>query len=185
LIKLHRACHCYPGLSVTSPLSIYRTAHCMGAAPPRVMPVKGEINHEQQFLSVLRWVWASSTWNHVRHGGTLYTQVSLPLQHRRRDGRESICGWVSAVALMDLCGQLNPLFVTGKIRPWPWLSGAKMILSVPGDSNWAVLCWTNWSSAPSWLLEKWGQELHGHTDSHERRQPLFFFVRSFYRVQVL
>lgn len=32
-------------------------------------------------------------------------------------GRESICEQFSGVALMDLCGQLNLLFITGKIGP--------------------------------------------------------------------
>lgn len=48
-------------------------------------------------------------------------------------GRESICGQFSEVASMDLCGQLNPLFLAGKIRPWRQLPGAEMILSVPVD----------------------------------------------------
>lgn len=36
---------------------------------------------------------------------------------------------------MDLCGQLNPLFITGKKQPWPRLPGAKTVLSVPADSS--------------------------------------------------
>lgn len=31
-------------------------------------------------------------------------------------GRESIWGQFSEVVLMDFCGQLNPLFATGKVR---------------------------------------------------------------------
>lgn len=50
-------------------------------------------------------------------------------------GRESICGQFSEVVLIDLCRQLNPLFITGKIRLWPWLPGAEMILSATVDSN--------------------------------------------------
>lgn len=122
------------------------------------MLVLGEINHKQQFFSVLGWVWTSCIWDHILHGGAVYSQVHLPF-NTEKDGRESICGQFSETALMDLCWQLNPLFVTRNIRPWPRLPGAEVVLLAPAESNWAVLRWTKWASAPPQALGKCKREL--------------------------
>lgn len=73
---------------------------------PRVMSVKGE----QKLLFALQWVCTSWIWDHVLRGGTHYRQVPLPLLCKM----QSICQQFSEMVLMDLWGQLNLLFITGK-----------------------------------------------------------------------
>lgn len=97
---------------------------------------KAQINHEQQFLFVL------GGYERLVSGITYYMDAQFIVRFlfsfsvgERGTGREYIYGQFSEVALMDLCGQLNPLFRTGKIQPWPWLPGVEMILSAPADSN--------------------------------------------------